>query len=778
MPVFSGTAAADRLVGSAAADQLYGLDGNDLLYGVDGDDWLVGGLGNDTMIGGLGNDSYDVDSASDVVVERAGEGIDRVRAWVNYQLSANVETLTLAGTADLVGTGNALDNTIVGNAGNNVLNGAAGNDVLAGGKGDDVYDVDSAGDKVVEAAGEGHDRVRSLVSFTLGANIEDLTLGGTGDLIGVGNALNNTIVGNAGDNVLHGGAGDDLLIGRAGDDVYDVDSAGDQVQEAAGEGYDRVRATVSYTLSANVEELDLKGTANIDGTGNALNNTIVGNSGANSLYGSGGDDQILGGDGGDFIVGGAGKDYLRGDAGDDFLSITSKADLAAGEVYDGGSGFDTLDISTSIGVIDLSALDLRNLERLSSFRTAVQIGAQQISHFNSIDASTLQVIGGGVVDFTDVHNLGVTGLYLSDLGNTMNMAGVISGSDRLTIIGGASADNVVGPEGVVSIYGELGNDHLTAGSTGSYLDGGQGNDILTGGAGADGLRGAVGVDVLRGGGGDDVLTIGGTDLSTGESLDGHLDLTAGDVFDGGAGRDTLDVHTGSGPLDLSVAEITGLEVLQAYSDTVVLTAAQLSQFLEVGANSIAVTGSGTVDLSAATLDVLALQLSDSGNTLILPSVGSGTPLVQGGAAADTVSGGALSDEIHGNGGNDNLGGGAGADWLFGDAGDDRLNGGMGDDLLMGKTGADRFVFQNGGGVDQVGDFSTSDGDKLVFEGVLHGTFSYLGASAFTASGNSEARFAGGQLFVDTDGNGTTDITVKLTGIIDASQLHASDFVFS
>ncbi len=142
MPVFSGTAAADRIVGSADADQIYGLDGNDTLYGGNGNDWLIGGLGADILVGGLGDDSYDVDSAGDQVVERAGEGIDRVRASISHQLAANVEILTLTGTADINGFGNALDNTIVGNAGNNVLNGGAGNDAMAGGAGNDIYDVD------------------------------------------------------------------------------------------------------------------------------------------------------------------------------------------------------------------------------------------------------------------------------------------------------------------------------------------------------------------------------------------------------------------------------------------------------------------------------------------------------------------------------------------------------------------------------------------------------------------------------------------------------------
>jgi Ca2+-binding RTX toxin-like protein len=113
------------------------------------------------------------------------------------------------------------------------------------------------------------------------------------------------------------------MNGGPGNDIYFVDSASDAVNENAGEGNDTVNASVAWTLGANVENLALTGTSNINGTGNTLDNTLIGNSGRNTLTGGAGNDWLEGGAGNDTLVGGTGDDtYVVEATGD---SITENA---------------------------------------------------------------------------------------------------------------------------------------------------------------------------------------------------------------------------------------------------------------------------------------------------------------------------------------------------------------------------------------------------------------------------------------------------------------------
>lgn len=273
----------------------------------------------------------------------------------------SAETLTGASGNDTL-TGQAGNDTLYGQAGNDTLNGGTGNDIMYGGKGDDVYIVDSTSDSVNETANEGIDTIQSSVTYTLGNNVENVTLTGTTAINGMGNTLNNTIIGNsavntltggAGDDYLDGGAGNDKLLGGTGNDTYVIDSTGDTVTENANEGIDTVRSSVAYTLGNNIENLTLTGTTAISGTGNTLNNTIIGNSAVNTLTGGAGDDYLDGGAGNDKLLGGAGNDTYVVDSANDV--ITENANEGTDTVLSSvtltlGSNLENLTLSGSAAI--------------------------------------------------------------------------------------------------------------------------------------------------------------------------------------------------------------------------------------------------------------------------------------------------------------------------------------------------------------------------------------------------------------------------------------------
>src|SRR5690606_33446961 len=108
------------------------------------------------------------------------------------------------------------------------LDGGAGTDKMYGGEDDDTYIVDDESDAVHELAGQGNDTVKSSVTFTLGEELENLTLTGSEAIDGTGNSLDNKITGNSGNNRLTGGGGWDIIRGEGGDDEIIASSGGGQ----------------------------------------------------------------------------------------------------------------------------------------------------------------------------------------------------------------------------------------------------------------------------------------------------------------------------------------------------------------------------------------------------------------------------------------------------------------------------------------------------------------------------------------------------------------------
>jgi RTX toxins and related Ca2+-binding proteins len=173
-----------------------------------------------------------------------------------------------------------------------------------------------------------------------GRDGNDLIYGGDG---------NDRLWGDAGNDTLDGGAGSDRMEGGTGDDVYYVDSVGDQIIEYANQGADTVIASITYTLTDNVENLELTGDGNINGFGNALDNMLKGNDMNNALVGGAGNDTLIGGGGDDTLYGDAGADRMEGGTGDDRYYVDNIGDQV---IENANEGIDTVFASISYTLPD------------------------------------------------------------------------------------------------------------------------------------------------------------------------------------------------------------------------------------------------------------------------------------------------------------------------------------------------------------------------------------------------------------------------------------------
>lgn len=631
-------------------------------------DYLSGTTSANTLVGATGNDTYYVDHAGDKIVEKANEGTDTVRAAVDWTLGANLEHLTLVGSA-IRGTGNELGNFLSGNELANILTGGAGNDTLdgyggadrlIGGTGNDTYRVDNVADVIVELANEGSDTVTSSVDYTISANIESLTL--TGNAIrGTGNDLGNYILGNELANILSGGGGADRLDGGLGadtmiggldGDTYIVDNAGDIVTEKANEGWDMILSSVDYTLSANVEQMTLTGTAirgtilNGSGmiTGNELANILTGGAGNDTLDGKAGDDRIIGGGGNDKLTGGAGRDVF---------------------VFGSGFGTDTInDFKVGEDIVDWSALK-------------AAYGAPKI----------VDVAGNAVASF-GTNMITFTGVKTSDLiaAKVFNIANPSGGA----IVEETPA--VILPPANVLLNGTAGNDVLTGGAGNDTLVGRGGIDTMSGGAGkdwysVDHVRDVVierkdeGVDTINASvdytlsaNVENLVLEGAAVTGTGNELDNFLIGNALDnVLYGMAGRDWLDGGLGADTMTGGIGDDS--YVVDHIRDKVVELAGEGWDQIT---SSIDYTVSANVE-----------QLTLSGTAIRATA----------GASAAYLIGNELGNILTGGAGNDNLNGKAGNDTLTGGAGNDRLTGGDGKDV---------FVFGGAMGQDVITDFKAGE----------------------------------------------------------------------
>jgi Ca2+-binding RTX toxin-like protein len=321
----NGTALADQFVGTGHGDWMAGHTGNDSIDGASGDDRLYGESGNDTLLGGAGHDILDGGLGNDSLV--GGLGGDR----------------------------------LTGSAGNDILDGGFGADTLEGGAANDTYTIDNVGDVVTELAGGGSDLVKSSIDYTLGANLEHLTLLGIADLAGTGNNLSNIVTGNAGRNLLQGLGGSDTILGLGGNDSLD-----------GGGGNDRLDG------STGADTLE----------GGSGNDTLLGGTANDRLFGAGGNDSLDGGSHNDSLDGGTGADTLIGGLGLDTLTGGADADRF---VFDPSHGSARItDFEDNLDRIDLTGFGFSTVAEAKSY--AADVAGDVVFTFADGDQLTVENI--------------------------------------------------------------------------------------------------------------------------------------------------------------------------------------------------------------------------------------------------------------------------------------------------------------------------------------------------------------------------------------------------
>ncbi|UVC08618.1 family 16 glycosylhydrolase [Rhizobium sp. TH2] len=578
--------------------------------------------------------------------------------------------------------------------------------------------------------------VTSGVTTTLDHIAVSLVLTGALHINGTGNGLDNTLTGNSGNNILDGRAGADTMIGGLGDDTYQVDNTGDIVTEWSGEGLDTVNASVTHILSANVENLILTGTGDINGTGNELANILTGNAGSNVLNGA---------SGADTMIGAAGNDtYFVDNAGD---VVTEWSGNGTDHVYASVSH------ALSSNVENLTLTGSANINATGNWAANVMSG-------NSGD----NVLDGG----TDADRL--TG-------------GAGNDTYRVDNAGDAIMENV--GEGIDSVHSSVSLtlvanvENLTL--TGSWSLNATGNDLangLTGNTGANILNGLGGTDTMAGGTGNDTYYVdnagdivsdwsnAGTDTvyssasyallthvenltltgsaninATGNWLSNNVGGNIGDnVLDGGTGADTMSGDTGN---DTYYVDNTSDVITEWWNRGVDTVFASVSYSLAANVENLILT--------------TTWSLNATGNDL-----------------ANTLTGNAGSNMLNGGGGADIIVGGDGKDFLIGGAGADRLTGGAGTDTFRFLSQADSTVASH----DVVTDFTR--GDRIDLSSTLDGVLTYLHDGAFTGqAGEVRLTTSGDGVLVDIDltGDKASDMQIYLSDVsMGTMQESGADFI--
>lgn len=586
----------------------------------------------------------------------------------------------------------------------------------------------------------------------------------------IGTKGNDNLTGTSGDDVIDGLKGADTMSGGTGNYRYIVDNVKDVVIEAVSAGIDTVEASVNYTLADNIENLILTGSAK-NGTGNQLNNRLVGNDSDNLLDG------------------GIGADTLTGGRGNDTYTVNSDKDVVE-ELAE--EGIDTVQSSTSYtltsAVENLVLLGKSNLTGTGNSEANLLTGNKGNNLLQGL-AGNDSLVGAGGADTL----VGGMGNDVYEVDSTTDVVTEVAGEGNDTVrasfnyqLGGNVENLVLIGTAALSGTGNSQANVLTGNSASNVLNGMGGQDTLIGGNGDDTYWVDDGMDViieLNGEGADSVRSTVSYQLTSGvESLTllgtgaidaiGNADknlLTgneAANLMDGAAGSDTL---IGGGGNDRYVVDDAGDVITEAAGGGYDTVSASISYRIQDNVEALTLTGSLNIDATGNT----------SANLL---TGNSGANALDGGAGADTMVG-ALGDDLYtvdalgdvvteldGEGtdtvrssityqigaavenltllGKEGINGtGNGANNLItGNDAANVLDGALGADTLAGGLGNDQYMVDN-------------EGD-LIVESADAGTDTVTSSISYVLSDNTENLVLSGSMGINATGNALAN---KLTG---------------
>ncbi len=645
-----------------------GGDANDVSLGWRGNDFLQGNIGNDTLFGFGGNDILNGGAGEDAVY--GGQGDDLAFGGGSNDLLVGDE-----GNDRLVG--DAGNDRIEGGLGNDSLEGGLGIDNMIGGNGDDIYTVDATADVVTELAGEGTDTVLSSISYSLGGNVENLTLTGAANINGFGDAVNNVITGNTGNNVLDGGAGNDQIAAGAGDD------------------------TINFTFGQGTD-------------------TVAGNAGADTLVLSFSSSDLSSAVRADL---GALKAWHDGQ----LASVGGQAGALAAQAT--GAGVTLANIGLTLSTVETVRVlvDGQEVQIESLLNEAPVIQAASFAGFEDQPLSgqiAATDANGDTLSYSVVTGPDHGQLTLDAATGAFTYQGAanFSGADTITVSvndgrGGVSTQVIDLAIGAVAdapalAVASVGGNTINTSQT---INGTEAGEAIYGGAGRDTIFGAGGNDIIYGGSSKGTVTVpleisvAHVDVDGSESLALSLSgLPVGSQLSAG-------IANADGTWSLTAADLPGLTVTtsDAASFEVTVTATTLEATGETATTTATipvalVRGKGNDEIDGGDGD----DWISGGNGKDTLAGGAGNDEILGNTGDDKIAGGDGNDTLHGNDGNDTMSGDAGSDVMDGGKGNDVMSGGDGDDSLHGNSGND--VLSGGAGNDVLngdsGNDKLSDGD--------------------------------------------------------------------